>query len=157
MRTYIAHNMDESEDLRTSLETMKSEVVAAWNLVEEGTNLLRKADEENKAVQTNTRRLAEEKDAMAADKEKAEEKVTQLRQELQNLQAGFTTQKEALEADYQKQIDDMFFYYYQCCIKKHGITQDTPSFSSDDEDEVLDDLAQRGGDVSGASLSSEQA
>lgn len=157
MRAYIAHNMDGSEDLRTNLETMKSEVVAYWKLVEEGTSLLRKVEEEKEAVQTNTRRLAEEKDAMAADKEKAEEKVTQLRQELQNLQAGFTTQKEALEADYQKQIDDMFFYYYQCCIKKHGITQDTPSFFSDDEDEVLDDPTQGRGDASGANLFSEQA
>lgn len=143
MRTYIAHNMDESEDLRTSLETMKSEVVAAWNLVEEGTDLLRKTEEENKVVQTNTRRLAEEKDAMATDKEKIEE------------EAGFTKQKKALEATYQKQVDDMFFYSYWCCMKKHGITQDTSSFSSDDEDEVLNDLTQRGGDVSWANLSSE--
>ena len=66
-------------------------------------------------------------------------------------------QKETLEATYQNQVDDMFFYGYWCCMKKHDVTQDTPSFSSDDEDEVLDDLAQRGGDVSGASLSSEQA
>ena len=104
--------MDESEDLRTSLETMKSEVVAAWNLVEEGTDLLRKADEENKAVQTNTRRLAEEKDAMATNNEKTEEEAAQLKQELQDLQVGFTMQKEALEATYQNQVDDMFFYGY---------------------------------------------
>ena len=76
MRAYIAHNMDGSEDLRTNLKNMKSEVVAYWKLVEEGTSLLRKVEEEKEAVQTNTHRLAEEKDAMAADKEKAEEKVT---------------------------------------------------------------------------------
>ena len=33
-----------------------------------------------------------------------------------------------MEAKYQKQVDDMFFYGYRCCMKKHGIAQDTPSF-----------------------------
>ena len=75
MRAYIAHNLDGSEDLCTNLETMKSEVVTYWKLVEEGTGLLRNVEEEKEAVQTNTRRLAEEKDAMAADKEKAEERL----------------------------------------------------------------------------------
>ncbi|KAL6340063.1 hypothetical protein AAG906_038898 [Vitis piasezkii] len=50
---------------------------------------------------------------------------------------GFATQKEDLEADYQNQVDDMFFYDYRCCIKKHGIANDIPSFPFDDEDEFL--------------------
>ena len=29
----------------------------------------------------------------------------------------------------------MFFYGYQCCMKKHGIANDTPNFPSDDEDD----------------------
>lgn len=60
-----------------------------------------------------------------------------MRQELQDLQAGFDTQKESLEANDQKQVDDMFFYGYWCCMKKHGIAQDTPSFPSDDEETFL--------------------
>ena len=40
----------------------------------------------------------------------------------------FVVQEEELEAKYQKQVDDMFFYGYRCCMKKHGIAQDTPSF-----------------------------
>ena len=78
---------------------------------------------------------------MAADKEKAEEEVARLRQKLQDLRAGFATQKEDLKVDYQKQVDDMFFYGYRCCMKKHGIAQDTLSFLSDDEDEFLSDPA----------------
>ena len=45
--------------------------------------------------------------------------------------------------NYQKQVDDMFFYGYQCCMKKHGITNDTPNFPSNDEnDEFLGGFTQ---------------
>ena len=46
--------------------------------------------------------LVEEKTIIAAENEKDKEEVVQLRWELQNLWAGFATQKEDLEADYQK-------------------------------------------------------
>ena len=37
----------------------------------------------------------------------------------------------------------MFFYGYQCCMKKHGITNDTPNFPSNDEnDEFLGGFTQ---------------
>ena len=58
---------------------------------------------------------------MVDDKKKAEKETTRLRQELQDLQAGFAVQK----VDYQKQVDDMFFYDYQYCMKKHDIAQNT--------------------------------
>ena len=58
---------------------------------------------------------------MASDKN-TEKKVARLRQELQDLWVGFSAQKEDLEANYQKQVDDMFFNDYQCCMKKHDIT-----------------------------------
>ena len=51
----------------------------------------------------------------------------------------------------------MFFYGYQCCMKKHDIAQDTPSFPSDDEDEVLGSSAHRGCDVFGGGPSGKQA
>ena len=86
--------------------------------------------------------LVEEKTIIAAENEKDKEEVVQLRWELQNLWAGFATQKEDLEADYQKQVDDIFFYGYRCCMKKHDIAHYTPNFPSDDEDEFLGCLAQ---------------
>ena len=49
MRAYVAHNMDRNEDLITSLKTVKSEVVAARKLDEEGVCLLRKAKENKEA------------------------------------------------------------------------------------------------------------
>lgn len=45
---------------------------------------------------------------------------------MEELQAGFAAQKEELEGEYQKQVDDMFFFDYRCCMKKHDITQIPP-------------------------------
>ncbi|KAL6334873.1 hypothetical protein AAG906_023678 [Vitis piasezkii] len=50
MRAYVTHNMDENEDLLASLETTKSKAVAAQKLAKEGVGMLRKAEEEKKAV-----------------------------------------------------------------------------------------------------------
>ena len=105
--------------------------------------MLRKVEEEKKAFQAKTCRLVEEKATTVAEKEKTEEETAGLRQKLQDLWAGFATQKEDLEVNYQKQVDDMFFYGYQCCMKKHGIAKDTPNLSSNDEnDEFLGSFTQ---------------
>ncbi|RVW59028.1 hypothetical protein CK203_107801 [Vitis vinifera] len=37
-------------------------------------------------------------------------------------------EREEFEADYQKQVDDMFFFGYRCCMKKHGIKRDVLQF-----------------------------
>lgn len=44
MRTYIAHNMDESEELCSKLKSMESELVVAWKVADEGVGLLKKAE-----------------------------------------------------------------------------------------------------------------
>lgn len=69
----------------------------------------------------------------------------------------FSIQKEELEVEYRKQVDDMFFYGYRCCIKKHGIAQDTPNFPSDDEDEGVGDPTRGEGYASGADFSNGHA
>ena len=101
--------MDGNDDLLASLKTTKSEAAVAWKFAEEGVNLLKKVEEEKEVVQVEARQLAEKKEVMVADKKKTEEEVAQLRQELQDLLAMFVAQKEQLEVDYQKQVDDMFF------------------------------------------------
>ena len=135
MRTYIAHNMDGNEELLADLETARSKVVAARKLAEEDVCLLRKDDEENEVSQAEACQLDEEKMAMSTKNEKSKEKTAWLSQKLQDLRARFVDRKEDLEADYQKQVDDMFFYGYRCCMKKHDIANNTPSFSFDDEDD----------------------
>ena len=102
MRAYIAHNMDENEDLFASLETEKSEATATRKLAEESVSLLKKVKDEKEVSQAEAYWLVEEKTVIAAKNEKAKEEVVQLRRELQNLRVGFATQKEDLEVDYQK-------------------------------------------------------
>ena len=132
------------------METIKSKVAAARKLAKKGACLLRKVDEKKEKFQAEARRLAEKKVTMVAKKDKAKEEIARLRRKLQDLRAGFAAQKEDLEANYQKQADDMFFYGYRCCMKKHDIANDTLSFPSDDEeDEFFGGPAQGDGSVSG--------
>lgn len=76
----------------------------------------------------------EEEETTEAKCKNAEQKNEWLKKELKELRVGFATQKKELRGEYQKQVDDMFFFGYQCCMKKNDITQDTPSYPSDDED-----------------------
>ena len=41
----------------------------------------------------------------------------------------------------------MFFFDYRCCIKKHGITQDTPNYHLNNKDRAVGSPAQGDGDV----------
>ena len=122
MRAYVAHNMDGNEDLLANLETTKNEVVATRKLVEERVGPLRKTKEEKDVAQFEACHLAEENEVLAVNKKKAKEEADWLRQELQDLRVGFVAQKKVLEADCQKQVDNMSFYCYRCYMKKHGIT-----------------------------------
>lgn len=82
MRAYVTHNMDKNEDLLASLEMTKSEAIVVQNLYEEGVSLLRKADEKKKVSQVEAWRLTKEKSVITTNKEKVEEEVIWLRQEL---------------------------------------------------------------------------
>lgn len=57
---------------------------------------------------------------------------------MKELQTGFAAQKNELEVEYQKPLDEMYFFDYRCCRKKNGITQDIPSIPFDYENEVPD-------------------
>ena len=45
-------------------------------------------------------------------------------------------QKEEMEMEYQRQVDEMYFFGYRCCMKKNSIMHDIPSLPSDDEDVI---------------------
>lgn len=66
---------------------------------------------------------------------------------MEEFRAGFAAQNEELEDEYQKQVDDMIFFGYWCCMKKHGITQDTPNYPLDNEDIVVGSPVQGDGDI----------
>ncbi|RVX07170.1 hypothetical protein CK203_053486 [Vitis vinifera] len=49
----------------------------------------------------------------------AADEMARLREE--ELEREFAAEREELEAEYQKQVDDTFIFGYQCCMKKNGI------------------------------------
>ena len=51
----------------------------------------------------------------------------------EELEREFVVEREELEADYQKQVDDTFIFGYRCCMKKNGIKRDVPSIPPGEE------------------------
>ena len=54
----------------------------------------------------------------------------------EELEAEFAAERGELEADYQKQVDEMYFFGYRCCMKKHSIKRNVPSISPGEEDKL---------------------
>ncbi|RVX00705.1 hypothetical protein CK203_030387 [Vitis vinifera] len=48
--------------------------------------------------------------------------------------AEFAAQREELETEYQKQVDEMYFFGYRCYMKKNGIKRDISSIPSGEEE-----------------------
>ncbi|KAL6342662.1 hypothetical protein AAG906_013068 [Vitis piasezkii] len=72
MRTYIAHNMGDSEELRAKLKLVEGELVAAWKMTDEGARLLRKAKEGRRRSKLRLTRWRKRK-MMEAEEESEEE------------------------------------------------------------------------------------
>lgn len=88
MRAYIAHNMDDREELQVGLEAADGELAVAQKVIDEGVKLLTKTENVKEAVEAEARRLVKESDGMETDKRKVEKEVEWLRQELQELRTG---------------------------------------------------------------------
>ena len=81
------------------------------------------------------KREAEElRASLAAQKKESEDLRAGLAAQKEEMEARFAAQKKEMEEEYQQQADEMYFFGYRCCMKKHGIMHDTPSFPSDEED-----------------------
>ena len=52
----------------------------------------------------------------------------------EKMECRFSAQKKEMEEEYQKQANEMYFFGYRCCMKKHGIMHDIPSFPFNEED-----------------------
>ncbi|RVW67486.1 hypothetical protein CK203_063048 [Vitis vinifera] len=73
-------------------------------------------------------------EAIDARLHEAESETALLRGEVRQLRNR--AQREELEADYQKQVDEMYFFGYRCCMKKHGIKRDVPSIPPGEEEKL---------------------
>ena len=112
MRTYIAHNMNNSDELCTKLKSIQGELAATRKDVDEGVELLIKEEEEREVAEVKAHQMNEEKEAMEAKHKKVEQENEWLKQEMEELWAGFITQKGELEGEYKKKVDDMFSFGY---------------------------------------------
>ncbi|RVW49470.1 hypothetical protein CK203_111150 [Vitis vinifera] len=56
----------------------------------------------------------------------------------EELEREFAAEREEIEAEYQKQVDDTFIFGYRCCMKKNGIKRDVPSIPPGEEKKLHD-------------------
>ena len=122
MRAFLTQRIDSDEELNAQLRRVESKLAVARKVITDGERLLNETDEEKQVAKVETRRMGEEKEAAEAKWKNTEHEMDQLKKELEELWAGFTTEKNELEKDYQKQVDEIFFFGYQCCMRKNDIT-----------------------------------
>ncbi|RVW90562.1 hypothetical protein CK203_030966 [Vitis vinifera] len=108
--------------------------------LEEAEASLSIAQKDNEALWADLAEARSQEESMDARLHEAEDEVALLRGEVMQLwtEGEFAAEREELEADYQKQVDDMFFFNYRCCMKKHGIKRDVPSIPPGEENKLLD-------------------
>ena len=149
MKAFASQRKNSEDQLRLRLE----EAEASLSTAREDNEVIRAELAEAKSREESTVvRLYEAEDEMArlrgevrqlrteASIEKKQNEDLQLRlvAQKEELEGEFAADREALEADYQKQVDDMFFFGYRCCMKKNGIKRDVPSIPPGEEKKLLD-------------------
>lgn len=150
MRVFLTRQVDTNEELYSQVGRVQSELVVARIAATDTEKAMRGLQEETQAAKSEACQMGEKKDAAEAKCKGVEQKSDQLKKELEDfwatseaqkkqleeLQVKFTTEKEVLTKDYQKQVDEMFFFGYQCCLRKNNITQDIPTYPSNDEEDA---------------------
>lgn len=101
-------------------------------------------EEEKKAAKVKCKNVEWERDQLKKEMEGLQATSETQKKELEEVWAGFAIGKKELKAYFQKQVDEMFFYGYRCCMRKNDITQNTPYYPFDDEEEdaIASGLAQ---------------
>ncbi|KAL6328826.1 hypothetical protein AAG906_003843 [Vitis piasezkii] len=109
MKAFASQRKNSEDQLRLRLEEAEASLSAARG--------------DNDALRAELAEAKSREESVDARLHEAEDEMAHLRGEVRQLR----TEREELEADYQKQVDDMFFFGYRCCMKKHGIKRDVPS------------------------------
>lgn len=85
MWSFISHRLDSSEDLRSRLEWLEVDLVAAWKAAVEEVEALRKAEEENEAFQVEADKLRKEGEVIETKLKEAEQETSRLKKETEKL------------------------------------------------------------------------
>ena len=79
---------------------------------------------------------------MSIEKKQKEDLQLRLTTQKEELDGEFAAEREELEVDYQKQVDEMYFFDYRYCMKKHGIKRDVPSIPPGEKEKLRSKPAQ---------------
>ncbi|KAL6332995.1 hypothetical protein AAG906_020011 [Vitis piasezkii] len=131
----MAQQHDLFTDLLRTADYMKAFVSQRRNSEKE---LRLKLEQDNEALRMaqlrgDVRQLRTE---VSIEKKQREDLQLRLSAQKGELEGEFAAEREKLEADYQKQVDEMFFFSYRCCMKKHGIKRDVHSIPPGEEEKL---------------------
>ncbi|KAL6334837.1 hypothetical protein AAG906_022826 [Vitis piasezkii] len=141
--TFASRRQESENQLRLRLE--KAE--ASLSTIREDNEALRVELAKAKSREESTVDRLHEAEGEAArlrDEVKTEGRLAvRLIAQKEELEREFAVEREELEAEYQKQVDDTFIFGYRCCMKKHGIKRDVPSIPPGEEKKLDDKPAPR--------------
>ena len=120
---------------REDNEALQAELAEAKSREESMDARLHEAEDEMTLLRGEVRQLWTE---ISIEKKQRKDLQLRLSAQKEELKSEFAAEREELEADYQKQVDDMFFFGYRCCMKKNGIKRDVPSIPPGEEKKLLD-------------------
>ncbi|KAL6347490.1 hypothetical protein AAG906_026012 [Vitis piasezkii] len=111
-------------------EALRADLAEAKSREESMDARLHEAEDEMAQLRGEVRQLRTE---VSIEKKQREDLQLRLSTQKEELEGEFAAAREELEADYQKQVDEMYFFGYRCCMKKHGIKRDVPSIPPSEE------------------------
>ena len=111
-------------------EALRADLADAKSREESMEARLHEAEDEMTRLRGEARQLRTEASIEKKQKEDLQLRLTAQKGELER---EFAVEREELEADYQKQVDDTFIFGYRCCMKKNDIKRDARSILPGEE------------------------
>lgn len=97
MRAFISHRMSEGEELHARLERAKNNLIAAQKAAVEGAEALQLAEGEREAIRAKADKLRKKGGVAKTKLKRAKQENSQLKKEMEELQAGFAAQKKEMK------------------------------------------------------------
>ena len=153
MKAFASQRRNSEEELRLRLEqaeaslsaaredneALRVELAEAKSREESVDSRLHEAEDEMALLRGKVRQLRTE---VSIEKKQREDLQLCLLEQKEEMEGEFAVEREELEADYQKQVDEMYFFGYRYCMKKHGIKRDIPSIPPGKEEKLRGKPAQ---------------
>ncbi|RVW59825.1 hypothetical protein CK203_098474 [Vitis vinifera] len=132
----MANQYDLFTDLLRSTDYMKAFATRRKDAEDQLRQRLAKAEaslstvrEDNEALRAELAKAKDREESSIPRLHEAEDEIARMGggAQKEELEREFATEREELETDYQKQVDDTFIFGYRCCMKKNDIKRDAPS------------------------------